>query len=267
MSQSEYIMESEDESLRLDLKADPEILQKQVTWAGIQPGMRVADLGCGPGKTTYFLNKLVQPSGSAVGVDCSQQRITYAQSHYQDDGLEFCLADIREPLDHLGSFDFVWIRFVLEHFRNNSFDIVKNISSILKPGGILCLADLDYNCLIHYGMPSNLEKALFGIMSRLEKYANFDPYAGRKFYAYLYDLGCKDIDVHMSAHHLIFGELSEADEQNWRYKVDIASKNSGYDFSGFLGGFEGFRQEFYQFFRDPRRFTYTPIILARGRKA
>lgn len=266
MSNSEYLMESPDEALRLDLKADPQILVKEATWAGIKPGMRVADLGCGPGKTTYHLNKLVQPNGSVTGIDISKQRIEYAQSNYQDVGLEFHLGDIRKPLDHIGSFDFIWIRFVLEHFRKNSFDIVKNIISILKPGGILCLVDLDFNCLIHHGIPARLEKALFGLMGLLEEQANFDPYAGRKFYSYLYDLSFQDIDIDITTHHLIYGKLKDIDERNWLYKVEVAARASSYPFNEFSGGFDEFKNEFLNFFRDRRRFTYTPIILVRGRK-
>jgi ubiquinone/menaquinone biosynthesis C-methylase UbiE len=259
-------MEGPDEALRLDLKADPEILRNHAMWAGIKPGMRVADLGCGPGKTTFYLNKLVQPNGAAFGIDISKQRIEFAQKNYKDVGLEFHLGDIRKSLNHLGLFDFIWVRFVLEHFRENSFEIVKNITSILKPGGILCLVDLDFNCLTHYGISTKLEKALFGLMGLLEEKANFDPFAGRKFYSYLYDLGFKDIDVNITTHHLIFGALKDIDERNWLYKVEVAAKKSGYLFTEFSGGFEEFKSEFINFFRDPRRFTYTPIILARGRK-
>ena len=267
MPKAEYIMESQDESLRLDLKCDPQILQKQARLAGITPGMRVADLGCGPGKTTFYLNKLVKPSGSVVGVDISRQRIEFAQSNYKDEGIEFQLGDIRNSLNHLGLFDFIWLRFVLEHFRNNSFDIVKNIISILKPGGILCLIDLDFNCLIHHGIPARLERALFGLMGLLEKQANFDPYVGRKFYSYLYDLGFKDIDINISTHHLIFGELKKIDEQNWLFKVEVAARQSGYTFDEYPEGYEEFKGEFLSSFRNNRRFTYTPIILAHGRKS
>jgi ubiquinone/menaquinone biosynthesis C-methylase UbiE len=266
MSNSEYIMEGPDEALRLDLKADPDILKKHAIWAGIKPGMRVADLGCGPGKTTFYLNKLVQPNGSALGIDISKQRIDYAEAHYSDDGLEYYLGDIRKPLNNIGFFDFIWIRFVLEHFRANSFEIVKNITSFLKPGGILCLVDLDFNCLIHHGIPTRLEKALLGLMGLLEEKANFDPYVGRKFYSYLYDLDFKDINVDITTHHLIFGELKDNDKQNWLYKVEVAAQKSGYPFPEFSGGFEEFKSEFIKFFLDPRRFTYTPIILVRGCK-
>jgi ubiquinone/menaquinone biosynthesis C-methylase UbiE len=262
-----YIMESEEESIRLDLKTDPKIIEEMARWAGIRPGMRIADLGCGPGKTTFYLNNLVQPGGSAVGVDISQKRIDYAQAHYSEGGTEFITGDIRKPLEKLELFDFIWIRFVLEHHLANSFDIVKTASSILKPGGIICLVDLDYNCLTHYGLSPRLEKTLYGIMSFLEKHANFDPYVGRKLYSFLYDLEFEEIDIRIDAHHCIFGELKETDAFNWMKKVEIAAKNSGYRFEEYEDKFEGFLAEFRESFFDPRRFTYTPIIVCRGRKS
>ena len=72
-------MESLEESLRLDQKTDPLVVEKQARWAGIQPGMRVADLGCGSGKTTSVLNRLVQPGGEAVGLDFAPNRYEFAQ--------------------------------------------------------------------------------------------------------------------------------------------------------------------------------------------
>ena len=260
-----YIMESEDESLRLDLKTDPEVIKRQAKWAGLKPGMRVADLGCGPGKTSYYLNELAQPNGSTVGIDFSKQRLDYAKSHYQTDGVTFDKRDIRKPLKSLGAFDFIWIRFVLEHYKTNSFEIVKNCTSLLKPGGIACLIDLDHNCLNHYGLPDRLEKALYGIMKNLEIRSDFDPYIGRKLFSFLYDMDFVNIDVVVEPHHVIYGNLAEADEYNWSKKVGIAAKNSGYSFEEYEAGYEEFLSEFNSFFTNPRRFTYTPIICVRGR--
>ncbi len=267
MDDRNYIMEGEEESIRLDLKTDPRIIEELAIWAGIKPGMRIADLACGSGKSTFCLNTLVQPGGSATGVDISQKRIDYAQAYYLEEGTEFIAGDICKPLDKLGLFDFIWVRFMLEYHLSNSFDIVKNVSSVLKPGGIMCLVDLDYNCLSHYGLSPRLEKALTGIMSFLEKYANFDPYVGRKLYSYLYDLEYEKIDVRIDAHHCIFGELKETDAFNWMKKVEIAVQNSGYRFEEYEDKFEGFLEEFRQSFFDPRRFTYTPVIVCRGRKS
>ena len=261
-----YLMESEEESYRLEIKTDPKLVQKQALWAGLQPGMRVADLGCGPGKTTYYLNQMVGPEGEAVGIDNSEQRIAYANNHYQDKNLQFILRDIREDLTDLGSFDFVWVRFVLEYYRSNCFELVRKIADIVKPGGTICLIDLDYNCLTHYGLPQRLETALQGIRKQLEINADFDAYVGRKLYSLLYDLGYKNIDVSMEAHHLIFGALNEIDEFNWTKKVEEGGRKSGYRFVEYDGGYDEFFQEFKETFTNPRRFTYTPVIICKGNK-
>ncbi|MBW1999710.1 MAG: methyltransferase domain-containing protein [Deltaproteobacteria bacterium] len=262
----QYLMENEEEALRLDLKTDGETVEKQALWAGLSPGMRVADLGCGAGKTTFHLNKLVQPGGKTIGVDFSEQRIIYGKKHYNAPGISYFLRDIRDPLEDLGSFDFIWIRFVLEYYNTGTFAIVKNISKILKPGGILCLIDLDCNCLRYHGFPPRLEKAINGIMESLEKNYGFDPYAGIKLYSYLYDLAFTEIDVDIGSHNLIFGEVKDPDIFNWAKKVEIAARNSGYSFEDYEGGFDEFFKELEIYYRHPRTFFYVPLIACRGKK-
>lgn len=263
---NEYLMESDEEALRLDIKTDAGVVEKQAIWAGIRPGMRVADIGCGSGKTTAILHNLVQPRGVVVGVDGSEKRIEYATRHYGVRGIEFKCKKILEPLGGLGTFDFVWVRFILEYHLSNSFDMVENISEIVRHQGILCLIDLDYNCLSHYGLPPRLERTILSAVKVLEEKANFDPYAGRKLYSFLYDLGYKDIDVSVAAHHLIFGELKDTDAFNWLKKVEVVARKVNYQFKEYEGGYEEFLEEFNRFFADPRRFTYTPIISCRGIK-
>lgn len=266
MQKNEYLMENSDETLRLELKTDRDTLRHQAVWAGIRPGMRVADIGCGSGVTTALLHDLVQPGGAVVGLDLSQQRIAHAEKQYSRKNVQFHCRNLLQPLTDLGTFDFAWVRFVLEYFLAESFDIVKNISRAIKPGGTLCLIDLDYNCLSHYGISKRMEKTLFEIMHGLQQKADFDPYVGRKLYSYLYDLGYEDIKVEVSGHHVIYGKLRQADSFNWMKKVAIAPKRIGYSFPEYEGGYEEFLEEFQRFFTDPRRFTYSPIISCRGRK-
>ncbi len=47
-------MERDEETFRLDMKTDAKIIENQALWAGIKPGMRVADLGFGSGKTSFI---------------------------------------------------------------------------------------------------------------------------------------------------------------------------------------------------------------------
>ena len=256
MTEFDYLMESDEEALRLDVKTDPKVIEKQALWAGLKPGMRVADIGCGSGKTTFYLHKLTQPGGQTVGIDGSDQRLIYAREHHRGDGIEYVCRNISDSLDDLGTFDFIWIRFVLEYFRSNSFDIVKTVARILKPGGILCLIDLDCNCLRFFGLGQRIEKAVYGIMAALVTNADFDPYAGVKLYTYLYDLGFQEINVRVDAHNLTFGELTEWAAFNWSKKVEVAAKNSGYAFEDYPGGYNEFFEEFKLAFTDPRRFIY-----------
>lgn len=264
MQSSNYLMENAEESQRLVMKTDHDALVQQALWAGIAPGMRVVDVGCGPGKTTHLLNELVQPGGSALGIDLSDQRAAFAKQHYTSDSVGFVQRDLLQPLSDLGEFDFAWVRFLLEYHRSDSFDLVQNLSSIIKPGGTLCLIDLDYNCLSHFGHTPRMERAVAAIMKNVEEKENFDPYVGRKLYSFLYDLGYQDIDVKVGAHHQIFGELKQTDDFNWAKKVEVSARH--YSFDEYQGGFEEFQEEFRDFFASPRRFTYTPIISCRGRK-
>lgn len=262
-----YIMENPEETLRLEVKTAPEVVREQAIWCGLKPGMRVLDVGCGPGKTTSILHEMIQPDGYILGVDYSEERISHARKHYgMKSGIDFSACNFRESLNHLGQFDLIWVRFILEYYRAESFDMVGNFKKALKPGGSLCLLDLDYNCLSHYELPPLIRDLLPKIMNRLEQKYNFDAYAGRKLYAYLYDHGFKDIQVNMMAHHIIYGYIKDRDVFNWMKKIEVNAKRLDDIFDDYPGGYENFFTDLKNFLLNPRRFTYTPLILCRGIK-
>ena len=112
-----------------------------------------------------------------------------------------------------------------------------------------------------------MEKILFSLMNKLEKDHNFDPYAGRKLFSYMYDLGFEDIKMDIVPHHLFYGDkIRKEDLFNWIKKVEMASTKAGEVFDDYDGGHKGFFEDFNKFFTDPRRFTYTPLIICRGTK-
>lgn len=262
-----YLMENFEEAIRLEIKTDPEAVRKQALWCGLKPGLRVLDVGCGPGKITSILHEMIQPDGTILGIDYSEERIHYAKQHYGHVlGIDFQVQDLMEPLDSVGLFDLIWVRFFLEYYRAESPDIIRRLTSCLKPGGYLCLLDLDHNCLNHYKLPAKMESILFQLMGMLEQEYNFDPYSGRKLYAYLYDLGYRDIQLNLLAHHLIYGKIRDEDLFNWIKKVEIASMKTKELFKNYPGGHNAFFADFTTFFLDPRRFTYTPLILCKGKK-
>lgn len=258
-----YLMENDYEADRLDAKTDVNRVREQALWAGLRPGMRVADIGCGIGKTTSVLNEIVQPGGAVVGVDFSEPRMADAQAAYHSPTIRYETRDVRDDLHGLGQFDFIWVRFFLEYFRQESFDIVKNLTGLLRKGGILCLIDLDCNCMNFHGASPRLEKALKKVLQSLQEKGNFDPFVGRKLYSYLFDLGYRDIAVDVSSHHLTYGELDRRNALNWVTKIETIAGKGFIDFSEF-GGRARFDQEIREFLDDPRRFIYSPLIMCRG---
>jgi SAM-dependent methyltransferase len=263
----QYLMEHDEEIDRLERKTDPSEVRRQALWCGVGPGMRLLDLGSGPGVTTAILHDLIQPGGSILGLDGSPERIAHAKRRYGESaGMEFAVHDIRMPLNGFGRFDAVWVRFVLEYYRRESLEILRNASNTLRRGGFLYLMDLDYNCLSHYELPPPAAKILPEIMHRLEESHNFDAYAGRKLYAHLFDLGFEQIEVDVEAHSVIYGKIRDVDSYNWTKKIEVIAPHLIDLFETYPGGYERFLSDFREFFHDPRRFTYTPLILCKGRK-
>lgn len=260
-------MENPEESVRLDIKTDPEAVKLQAAWCGVKPGLKILDVGCGSGKSASILYDMIQPHGSLVGIDRSKDRIEYAQKHYGNkSGLDFFVYDFTKPIEGLGQFDLIWVRFVLEYFRENALDIVKDLAKSLKPGGCMCLLDLDQNCMGHYPLTGAMETVLYNVMKRLERAHNFDPYAGRKLYAYLCALNFEEIEIDLKAHHLIYGDLDAQDQFNWLKKIQVVSEKAEDLFGHYPGGAEQFFSDFSTYLNDPGRFIYTPLILAKGKK-
>lgn len=262
-----YLMENAEEIYRLELKTDPEKVRRQAQWCGISPGQKILDVGCGSGKASSILFELSKPKGEVLGIDFSKKRVAYARKHYaRKEGLSFREYDLLESLDDLGNYDLIWVRFFLEYFRQESFEIVKKLTEILRPGGTLCLIDLDYNSLIHYELDQSVEYILKRLMAILEDKYNFDPYVGRKLYSYLYDLGYKNIKVELRGHHLLYGDIEDKDIFNWMKKMEMVSEKVPDVYEDYPGGAKAYFNYINTFLKNPRRFTYTPLILCKGIK-
>ena len=86
--------------------------------AGIRPGMRVLDVGCGAGDVSFLAATLVGRDGSVVGVDRSAEAIALAKRRAADVGLanvSFVTQDLQE-LATDARFDAIIGRLVLMYF-------------------------------------------------------------------------------------------------------------------------------------------------------
>lgn len=110
--------------------------------AGLRRGMRVADIGCGPGMVTVLLAEIVGPEGDVVGVDFSGAQIAEARARIKDRAanVKFIEASATETGLPRGSFDLVYCRYLLMHLPDPERALAEMLA-LLKPNGILVCED------------------------------------------------------------------------------------------------------------------------------
>jgi SAM-dependent methyltransferase len=112
--------------------------------AGIERGMRVADLGCGVGMVTQLLAELVGPTGEVVGVDFSGAQIAQARELLPSEisNVRFIEASATNTRLAWESFDLVYCRFLLIHLTEPELAL-REMHNLLKLNGILVCEDGD----------------------------------------------------------------------------------------------------------------------------
>lgn len=147
-------------------------LRQAIASAGLTPGMRVLDAGCGTGEALEWLLAEVTPGGSVVGIDLATPHLAAARS-VLDPRIELLQADLLEAPLPAASFDLIWCVNALHHLRSPLLG-VQRLVRLLRPGGRIAL-----------GQSSLLPDMYFAWDARLERLANE---AVRQYYRDRYQL-------------------------------------------------------------------------------
>ncbi|MBI5031221.1 MAG: class I SAM-dependent methyltransferase [Chloroflexi bacterium] len=124
---------------------EAKIRKMTVDLAGVKPGDKVLEIGCGTGSLTIAAKKQAGVQGEVCGIDPLPEMLNVARRKAERAGLEITfesgsLQEIPFP-DH--QFDVVMISFMIFHVP--SADIQRRgfaeIARVLKPGGQLLILD------------------------------------------------------------------------------------------------------------------------------
>jgi len=113
--------------------------------AGVAPGMRVLDLGCGVGDTTMLASRMVGRHGSVLGIDISPEPLEVARRRARAarlDNVRFVEAEAGSPVLDGEQFDAVVGRLVLMYIADPAA-VVRAAAGMVRPGGILCFHEVD----------------------------------------------------------------------------------------------------------------------------
>jgi ubiquinone/menaquinone biosynthesis C-methylase UbiE len=106
--------------------------------SGIQPGMRVLDIGSGSGIMTHYLADSVGAKGQVVSIDISPQQLAHAERYCQQQGdknILFKPISVYELNSLNESFDLIYCRFVLHHLHSPRLAI-RLFHQLLNKGGM-----------------------------------------------------------------------------------------------------------------------------------
>jgi ubiquinone/menaquinone biosynthesis C-methylase UbiE len=117
----------------------------------LSAGMRVLDVGCGPGSITRGLAERVAP-GEVVGVDLSKETLEAARRDAAARGLDnlrYEEASVYGLPFPDASFDVAYAHQVLQHLREREA-AVREMLRVLRPGGLLAIRDIDWETVVYW---------------------------------------------------------------------------------------------------------------------
>lgn len=140
--------------------------------AGITAGMKVLDVGCGPGDVSLLAAELVGRTGSVLGVDSNASVLQVAQARARQAGLKhvaFLYADIHNlALD--GQYDAIVGRLILEHLPEHTA-ILERLLPYLHSGGVVAFQEYDLVGFAESSLPHSplLEQAASWVLQVFQR--------------------------------------------------------------------------------------------------
>jgi SAM-dependent methyltransferase len=163
------------------------------TW--YPPGSKVLEAGCGVGAQTVTLARR-SPWARFTSVDIAAGSVAEARRRAGLAGLanvEFAQADILAPPFAPGSFDHVFVCFVLEHL-SQPVSALTRLGGLLRPGGTITVIEGDHgSAFFHPDSPAAREA--IGCLIALQQRFGGDALVGRKLHPLLSGAGFDAVQV------------------------------------------------------------------------
>ena len=121
-----------------------DLTEQVLRQAGLGPGMRVLDIGCGAGDVSFLAASLVGATGSVLGIDKSPEAVALAHKRAVQAGLsnvQFEVADLAdyrltEPVDAIVG------RAILMYLPDPA-GVLRRLAKQVRPGGLIVFQEMD----------------------------------------------------------------------------------------------------------------------------
>jgi ubiquinone/menaquinone biosynthesis C-methylase UbiE len=162
----------------------------------LTPGLKLLDVGSGPGTITVDFARRLLPGGEVVGIDASAEIVAQATALAAEEGMtnvRFATGDAYALDFDDDTFDVVHAHQVLQHLAD-PVAALREFRRVTKPGGVVAARDVDYGGTI-------VQPALEGLVRWAEVYDAVhrsnggDPWAGRSLTAWARQAGFSEVST------------------------------------------------------------------------
>ena len=168
--------------------------------AGIQPGWRVIDIGCGPRGVLDLMAARVGPSGRVVGLEQNAEHAALAETFARARGLEtvtIVKGDVVGNDLPSGSFDLAHERTVLVNVPHPEVAL-RAMVELVRPGGVVACQDPDQSARI-CDPPHPAWDRLTELLFEAWRRNGADPFLGRRLPRMLRHAGLEKVAVNLYA--------------------------------------------------------------------
>jgi SAM-dependent methyltransferase len=163
----------------------------------LRGGLRILDVGCGPGTITAELADRVGDEGAVVGIDASSDVIARASATMSRRNLSYAVGDVYAIDAEDDTFDVVHAHQVLQHLAD-PIAALAEMRRVCRPGGVVAARDSDYPTMAWHPQPPELTEWLALYMS-ITRANGGHPDAGRLLLSWAQRAGFTDIATSASA--------------------------------------------------------------------
>ncbi|KAL5045908.1 hypothetical protein BDW71DRAFT_72598 [Aspergillus fruticulosus] len=200
----------------------------------LQPGLKILDIGCGPGSITVDLARLVAPSGHVTGIEYVSDPLDSARAlaaSKEITNVSFQVGDIHALEFDDDTFDVVHVHQVLQHIRD-PVQAFREMRRVVKQGGIVSVRESD---AMSWYPPNQGIQDWLDLTGRMARAKGGNPHPGRRIHVWAVEAGFERGRIERSAGTWCFS--APAEREYWGESMARRMESSGFSDGAVREGF------------------------------